>query len=439
MGTCGTSFGRQKGFFGFLPLCILVFALLSASNIEARFVSRFSLSVGGEYSDNIFFLKRKSHDFITYLRPALTLFHLPSSGSPPTFTADISSLGQTFARQSKLNNFGENVTFNTAYNYYYSPRLTFLLSDSLRRIGETRTEGSAGQASPQVPSLPTGLPSPGGTAPLPVSQRAGDLVSRGDTLTNFLSARASFLYAPAITLIGHYSASYRVFLDQGGTDTSQSIGARGVYKWRQQHNLHIGYAISIINSRNGDNDVVHSFDLGDDYFSTFKIQLDPTLTLSASSGISLNTGSNGPRIVNNLNLTLIKIWQTAQFTAGVRRGLTGSLGVSGLSQTTSFFTDFNIRLTKFLTGITGVNYSFFDTDDVDFSTVQAHAGLQYRITSWLSSNLTYSHRLRDGGSGADATDLGTGATVQSNSVFLFLTANFDIWPNVGLAKGAAFP
>ena len=138
--------------------------------------------------------------------------------------------------------------------------------------------------------------------------------------------------------------------------------------------------------------------------------------------------------MNNLNLTLIKIWQTARFSVGIRRRLTGSLGVSGPSQTTSGFGNYNIRLTRSLTGTAGVKYSFFDTDDVDFSTLQAHTGIQYRVNPWLSLNLRYSHRFRDAGSGADATNLGTSGTVQSNSILLFLRADFDIWPNARLSK-----
>jgi hypothetical protein len=39
--------------------------------------------------------------------------------------------------------------------------------------------------------------------------------------------------------------------------------------------------------------------LGDDFFSNYQIQLSPTLTLTASTGISLNAGNNGPPVANN--------------------------------------------------------------------------------------------------------------------------------------------
>ena len=81
------------------------------------------------------------------------------------------------------------------------------------------------------------------------------------------------------------------------------------------------------NNRNNNN-VVVNFDLGDDYFSNFQINLSPTLTLAASTGISLNTGNNGQPVANNTNITLTKIWETATLSGGVQHGLTSSYGVA---------------------------------------------------------------------------------------------------------------
>ena len=418
-----TSFGVKKCFSGVLSLCVLVFGVLLPENTQAGFLSRVSLSVAEEYNDNIFFSEKKDHDFVTSIRPGLSLLYKPPGHEASIFTANVSSPIKFFVRNSELNNFGENVSLNTRYKYDYSRRLSFQLLDNLRRVGETRDQGPTGRASKSSSTR----------QPLAVS-KAGDLVSSGATLANFFSARTNFRYTADITFTGRCSTAHKAFLDEGGNETSHSIGARGIYRWRNQHNLHAGYSIRIINSRNGDNDVVHNFDIGDDYFSDFKIKLDPTTTLSASTGIGFSTRGGNPRAVNNLNLTLIKIWQTARFSVGIRRRLTGSLGVSGPSQTTSGFGNYNIRLTRLLTGTAGVKYSFFDTDDVDFSTLQAHTGIQYRVNPWISLNLRYSHRFRDAGSGADATNLGTSGMVQSNSVLLFLRTNFNIWPNVKLSK-----
>jgi hypothetical protein len=430
---------QQKPLLSILPAILILFAVFLVRDAEAQFSSQFSLSVGEEYNDNIFFLRSKEHDFITYITPTLSFFYTPPGGTYPTFRANISPLGEIFARHGDLNNFGENILSDAGYTYFYSPRLTFHLSDTLRRYGETRTRLGGGGVILRSPRSPTSPPPPGGTEPLPVSQGLGDFLSTGDTLTNYLSAGGSFLYAPNISFMGGYSFGYTNFLDRGGNETSHSLNARGIYNWRQQHNLHAGYGVSIIKSRDGDDNVVHNFDIGDDYFSSQLIKLTPTLTLSFSTGVSVNIGSEGPRVANNTNLTLTKVWETAMLTAGVNKGLTPSFGISGLSDTTTFFTGFNIRLTERLTGIAGVDYSLYDTDDVNFNTFEAGAGFQYAITNWLCSNLGYSHSWIDGGRGSTNTEFLNRGTVHSNSVSLVFSALFDVWPSPGLAKSSTCP
>jgi hypothetical protein len=405
---------------------------------EAQFATRFSLSVGEEYNDNIFFSTSKEHDFITFFTPTLSFLYTPPAETFPIFRANISPSGQIFARHGELNNFGENLSANTGYTYRYSPRLSFHLADTLQLRGSTRTS-LGGEEDLEVRRTPTAQPPPGGAEPRTESQRLGDFLSTGDTLTNFFSFQGRFLYAPNIGFIGRYATGYTNFLDQGGNETSHSLNARGVYNWRKEHNLHAGYGISVINSRDGDDNVVHTFDIGDDYFTTRQIQLAPTWTLSGSTGVSLLTGSGGTRLKNNSTLTLIKVWETATLRAGMRKGVTESFGVAGPSDTTTFFAGFNARVTERLTGTAGVDYSMFDTEDVNFNTFQAHAGLQYAITHWLCSNLRYGHRWRDSGAGASNTDLLTRGNVHANSVLLVFSAHFDVWPSLGLAKETRCP
>jgi hypothetical protein len=236
-----------------------------------------------------------------------------------------------------------------------------------------------------------------------------------------------------------YAFRYVNFLDRGGSEVAQRVGARGVYKWRDEHNIHFGYGIEIIKTRDGESNVLHNFDIGDDYFSSYKIQLDPTLTLVASTGLSINAGSAGPRVGNNTNVTLTKVWEKASLNVGGSKGLTPSLGVSGISDTTSFFANSNIRLTELLTASASASYSRFDTEDVNFNTFQASAGMAYQVTTWLSSRLQYAHRWLNTPSGASSTDLLTRGRVNSNSVSLVFTATLDVWPNFGLSRGAGLP
>jgi hypothetical protein len=291
----------------------------------------------------------------------------------------------------------------------------------------------------ELPTGPTSPPPTGGVTPPPVSQNLKDLISRGDQLSNSLYFQGSFLYRPDISFNGGYGNTYVKFIDAGGSDVFHTIHTRAIYNWRRDHNLHAGYSISITNSRNGESGVIHNFDIGDDYFTNYTLQLTPTLSLAASTGLSLNTGSHGPRVANNTSVTITKLWETADLNGGLRKGLTPSFGVSGISDTFSLFANYKHRLTEKLFANLNANFSFFDTEDVNFKTFQAGLGFQYLVTSWLSSALNYYFNWVDSGAGANSTELLNKGTVRSNSVFISVTTRFDIWPNIGLARSVTSP
>jgi hypothetical protein len=389
--------------------------------------------VGEQYNDNIFFQRDKESDFVTIITPTLHLFYAPTGQAVPTLTLDLSPSGQIYARHSELNNFGEEFSARGGYTYHYSPRLTLSLSDTFQRQGQTRTPGVDGFQLPLTPTggFPSGAPAP----PIP-GRDLDDFISRGDQLRNNFGLQGRFLYRPDLSINGTYSNTYRKFLDAGGTDWSQRFSIRAVYNWRQEHNLHVGYSVTSHNSRNGDSGLIHDFDFGDDYFTSqvYKVELTPTLSLSASTGLSVNTSSNGPRIRNNSTVTLTKLWETASLTGGLRKGLTPSFGVAGVSDTTSLFSNFAIQLAERVSGSAKASYSFYDTDEVNFKTFQASAILQYVMTTWLSSNLSYSYRFIHSGRGSRQTDLLTRGNVDGSIVFLNVVARFDLWPNIGLAR-----
>lgn len=412
-----------------IAVVAVIFSVISPGRAWGAFASQFSLGIGEEYNDNIFFAKSKVHDFITRFMPTLSFVYAPSGQVEPTGRLSITPMGEIYARRRELSNFGDNISVNGVYAYRYSPQLDFDFSNSLQRQGATRT-GSLSEPS----QLQTGPTTPGGG--FSGAQELRDFVSRGDQITNSFAAHGSYRYKPDISLTAHYTNALASFSDAGGTEVSHTIGARGVYNWRQDHNLHAGYSISINKTRDADNDgVIHNFDFGDDYFSNYSLKLTPTLSLAASTGLSLNTGGDGPRIANSTNITITKLWETAALNAGFRKGLTPSFGVSGVSDTTSLFTNFHMRFSERFSTNTNVTWSSFDTDDVNFTTFQAGIGAQYAITSWLSTALNYRFNWIDSGRGASRTDLLNTGTVNSNTVFLVLTSHFDLWPNTGLARG----
>ena len=423
------------------PLPALVFVLtciwISVPSLSfAAFASKFSLSAGEQYSDNIFFTKQKEHDFVTVITPTLNLLWAPSGETVPTGNLNITPTGQIFGRHSELSNFGDNVFVNGGLTHRLSPRVSLNISDSFVRSSGIGNDGGSlyGFDVNGAIRTPTSLSPIGGVTPLSRSQTLKDFVSAGDRITNQFDLQGAFRCSENINITGGYTNGYTSFLDAGGKEIFHTIGARGVYNWRREHNLHAGYYISVVNSRNRDNNVIHNFDIGDDYFSNLQIRFSPTLVLAASTGVSFNAGDRGPQIANNTNVTITKIWQTATFSAAFQKGLTPSFGVAGVSDTTSLVTAFDIRLTEKLSANTGADLSYFDTDDLNFKTFRGSAGLQYQINSWLSSSLSYSFRWVDSGAEASGTDLLEKGIVRGNAVFISLTAAFDLWPNTGPAR-----
>ena len=399
------------------------------------------MSLGEQFTDNVFFTKDKSSDFITLITPTLNLLYAPQGATVPTINLSISPQAQIFAHNSDLNNFGRRLSMNASYTERLTPRLSLDFLDTLSRDGVSRAGGLGGGGLLGTPTSGNGIGS------IPNSQNLQNFTSVGDVVTNYFTARGTFLYQPNISFNADYTNTFTKFLDEGGSEIYNQVGVRGVYNYRQEHNLHAGYYVSVYNSRNGDNSVIHNFDFGDDYFSNVQVRLSPTLTIAFSTGASFNTGSDGPNIANNTSLTITKLWQTSTLQGGIRKGLTPSFGVSGISDTTTFFTDFDSRITDRLTAKANVSYSLFDTEDENFTTFQATAGLQYAINSWLSSNLHYGFYSTKGGSGG-TVNCGSGSsnttcipkgTVNANTVWLTLTANFNLWPNPGLSRGISSP
>ena len=412
----------------------LLFALTFPSNVWGAFATQFSFATGEAYSDNIFFSKDREHDFITFFTPTLTLLYAPEGQVSPTLNVNVSPRYEIYARHSDLNNF-DNIAANAGYTYQYSPRLNFYLSDTFQRQGKTRTSIVAPGTLATNPTPPSII---GVTTPSP-SQNLKDFTSGGTQSSNSVALFGSFLYRPDVMFTAGYTNSFARFIDAGGTDVFHTIDLRGIYNWKQDHNLHAGYTLSIGKARNGENNVIHNFDFGDSYFTNYNIQLTPTLSLADSSGLSLNTGGGGPRVANNTRLKITKLWETAEVNGGVTKELTPSFGIAGISNTTSLFANFNWRLSEKLTATSSANFSFWDTDEVNFKTFQAGLGFQYLFTSWLSSGINYYFNWIDSGAGADSTDLIQRGVVKSNGVFATMTVRFDVWPNTGLARTMSSP
>jgi hypothetical protein len=442
---CIKNHSRTSGSWWLLVAGVACFFL--AKPAEARFAINFSPTVGELYTDNIFYTKDKEHDFVTTFTPTVSILYAPEGQTVPILNLNISPSGVIFARHSDLNSFGDTWSANGGYTYQYSPNVSFYVSDFLGRQGNYRL-GPITQGAFQLPSAPTSPPPIGGTLPGQNNQNLSNFTSGGSgssQLWNNFSLGANYNYRPGINLTASYTNNFVNYLDQGNTDLYQTIGFRGVYNWRQEHNLHAGVHVTFYNnngSNNGNNrNVIVNLDIGDDYFSNFQINLSPTLTLAASTGISLNIGNNGQPVANNSNISITKIWPKAYLSAGVRQGLTSSFGVGGISNTTTPYTLFNYNVTDKLSTMAGVTFSLYDTSDGKFQTFQAAAGARYQFTPWLASNFLYAYRWTSSSNSAANSGLLQAGVVRANSVYLTLSAYFNLWPNFGLNRtiGAAQP
>jgi hypothetical protein len=432
---------KPKFFAGFLAALLLT-GLLCADRAAAAVAGGFSLGVGEEYNDNIFFStqpgKENVNDWVTHIVPTFSLLYASPGDPTPVLTSTLSPEIQFYAHNSRQNNFADNLRFNTAYTYKFSPTLNFNLADNLTRRGLTRTIGlDAMGPPPQLPATPSDLPSLGTFVPLPLVEDIGSLVSKGRSLTNSFSLQPVYLFSPVFTISGGYGAGFS--RANGKNDYSHAIGVRGIYNWRQEHKLFAGYTANIFHSGRTST-VIHTLDFGDDYFTGWKIPLAPTWTLSGAFGLAINFGGEGPAVSPNVNVTLLKRWENATLNLAIRRGQTNSLELfSGLSTTTTFSAGYGIRLTERLTGLLGADYTLMGapgTTGADIEVFRAAAGLQYWITRWLSSNLWYSRRWRSAVVSAVGVPDGTAG---GNSVLLAITAHFDVYPNPGLARDFTHP
>ncbi len=140
----------------FANLALLVLICISFFNrdAEAQFLTQFSLTVGEEYNDNIFFSRQREHDFITHIIPTFSLIYQPDTTAAPTFKLDISPIGQIFARHSSENNFGDNFSLDGQYRYTPSPRLSFAFTDTLQLQGAARTHWASPHGIQHYPLSP---------------------------------------------------------------------------------------------------------------------------------------------------------------------------------------------------------------------------------------------------------------------------------------------
>jgi hypothetical protein len=220
----GCTKNRSKIWVECITLLLFDFFILVPHQVWAALASQLSLSVGEQYSDNIFFSKNKQSDFVTVFTPTLSLYYAPTGVAAPTLNLNISPSARIYADHRELNSFGftDGGTIGGAYSYQYSPRLTFNFSESFQRQGQTRLQSGVDSANqtPLTPTTPFAVATP---LPATASQNLNNFIARGDQLSNAFAFQGNLQVRPDLSFMGGYSNSYSKFISAGGDDLSQSF------------------------------------------------------------------------------------------------------------------------------------------------------------------------------------------------------------------------
>jgi hypothetical protein len=405
-------------------------------NANAAVAAGLTVTTGEVYDDNIFFDNTQKRDFITYVIPTFSFYYAPGSQRVPDLSARLAPEAQIFAQHGSLSNFGKNTAFDVNYIYRFSPNVEFNITNTLRRGSDTKIAFSSGAIDTPflIPTTPTMFPAAGTFVPVPFMQSITALVSSGSSISNQLVVNGAYRIAPNFTVTGLYANSISD-LSTNGTEIDHTVGARFIYNWRQEHNLHAGYAATF----GSDGKIIHQFDFGDDYFSSYRllnIKLDPTLTIAGAGGISFNQVGNGPGVTGNGRIALIKLWPTAVAGISASRELTTGLGLSEAGNSSDFGASFNIRFTQRLMAGLGTDYNIFDSKDLDLKVFRAGAGVEYWPLGWISTTLKYSYRWLDSSGKKKKLDNDVNlGTFHGNEVVLGASFYFDLWPRTGISRG----
>ncbi len=369
-------------------------------------------SLSEEYNDNIYFTKDRVEDYVTSVNVGLSLDY-----RAPRLTATLtggSTTGQFYAHNSSQNDFGVAQGGTLAATYLASPRLTVSASDSVSRVGQTRT-GSV---------VPSTVPAPeGGTQPGPSSQ-ASTLLPRGEAIANSFTMNASYLLAPRWSGGLAYRNSIESFSNPGGTDQTNAATLSLGYTWSPTTSTSLFYGYSRFNVHDATDTESHNVGIGASY------RLLPVWTLSASAGVFVNrplqsngdsqSTSTGP----TFDLALTRRFEHSSLLLEGSQAVTTSAGVAGISTTRSAFGSYEVQLLEHLHGSLGIDFSDFDTSGTTFSVLSTTAGLSFPLGRYLSAGVSYSYRWRHSNQTTQFIDAGT---VDGNLVQVFVSASYPVW------------
>ena len=380
--------------------------------------------VSEEYNDNIFFNQNHTEDYITSLRLGLTAVY-----QRPDLTTSLSTgtSARFFARGVGTNaiDLAEATRGNLSTAYQASSRLSFGLSDSIARVGRTRSLSSA---------TTTDLGTTDSTAANTVTTSSTDLggvsvlLPRGNALSNSLGVTAGYLLTPLVSSTVAYTNTLFTFSDPGGTNLTNS-GSLGLgYEWSPTFGTNVGYSYSRFDSNVSADADTHTVTVGANY------EFSPEWSAYGSAGGFINrqfgfgttsTIGTPTRTGATFDLGLTRTFESSGLTVRGRQGITPSAGVAGTSITREGLLSYYAVLAQELTGSLTTSYSSFDTSQGSFQVFQLYTGISYAVWQNVSAGLFYGYRRSEAGQ-AVGSILSAG-TIDSNVVRLQVWVTYPLW------------
>ena len=371
------------------------------------------ISVSEQYNDNIFFSSSHTPDYVTSITPGLTLqYQQPRM----TFSLSGGTSAQVYARQTNQNNWARSQTGILIASYEASPRLSLRLIDTVARVGQTRTG-----------EQPTGsTTTPPATEPPSPDTEVSTLLPRGDVLSNSFFGSADYLLAPRWTGRVGYHNNLSNFTDPGGQNVTHRVLSGLTYGWSPTLSLlgSLAYSRYIV-SRATDTETYNPT-------AGFSYVYDPTLSASAAAGVYVNRplqagGNNNisSRTGPTFSLTAEKAFAQATVSFNASQYITTSAGVAGVSLTRTVAVTYTADLAQRLTGIIRTSYNDFDTSQTNFQVIQLLVRLNYSLSEYISTGLSYSFRWRDANQTVPGTI--TAGSIDGNIIQLYIRGSYPVW------------
>ena len=426
--------------FAFLAVCVMAFVMTVYESAQARLLLDTNISVGGIYTDNLFFSEtNKTETFGVTVGPQLGLNYT----SPDIIVGLIySGVGQIFPDENGANRYIQSTSsfldlpFLTKRIKGLEVRLieNFTFTPSLDGFGELDQPGitlsnpglgaggvgvgGAGVGGTGATGTGTGFTGVGGnTSGVAGIGNQGLQIQRTNALRNLAGVNLRYLWNRNFTITGGYRNLLTIFTEDGfRNSTINTVTAGAVYNWFLSPNTTTNLSYNFFPTISDISAPIFQHQIG----VGGRHQFNPTWFLNGTVGVSI-IQTDPTQIFANLNLS--KIYDGGTLSAAYRQqtGLAqGFANSATLTQNVAVTLTHGLteRLTGFLQ-LNGARNNSLSGNDLDVLSYGGTAGLNIALLQWLSGSVSYNYFKQENQGGTFGVD------TDRNFVSLFLTAFAD--------------